>query len=35
MDMGFKKEKLLFWLFTALATALTAAMLVIYFTRDY
>jgi len=35
MDMGFKKEKLLFWLFTGLATALTVTMLVIYFTRDY
>lgn len=35
MDMGFKKEKLLFWLFTGLASLLAFIMLVIYFTRDY
>ncbi len=35
MDMGFKREKFLFWFFTGLGTALTVGMLIIYFTRDY
>jgi len=35
MDMGCRREKFLFWLFTALGTVFTAAMLLIYFTRNY
>ncbi len=35
MDMGCKREKLLFWLFTGLGTGLTVALLVVYFTRNY
>mgnify|MGYP001764535702 CR=1 FL=1 len=32
---GVKKEKLLFWIFTILGTVLAAALLVIYYTRNY
>lgn len=35
IDMGVRKEKLLFWVFTALGTLLSAGLLVIYFTRNY
>lgn len=35
IDLGLRKEKLLFWLFTILAGVLSAAMLVVYFTRNY
>ena len=36
MDLGAKtKQKLYFWVFTGLGTVLAAALLVIYFTRDY
>jgi succinate dehydrogenase hydrophobic anchor subunit len=35
MDLGFRKEKLLFWIFTGLGTVLCAALLVIYYTRNY
>jgi len=34
-DMGVKKEKLLFWIFTLLASISTALLLALYFTRDY
>jgi succinate dehydrogenase/fumarate reductase cytochrome b subunit len=35
IDLGLRKEKLLFWLFTILAGVLSAALLVVYFTRNY
>lgn len=35
VDLGLRKEKLLFWVFTGLGTALTAALLIIYYTRNY
>src|SRR5512143_2885316 len=35
MDLGARREKLLFWVFTALAAVLSAALLVIYYTRNY
>ena len=35
IDLGARKEKLLFWIFTGLGTATTAALLVIYYTRNY
>lgn len=35
IDCGARKEKLLFWLSTVLATAVAAALLVIYYTRNY
>jgi len=35
IDLGLRKEKLLFWVFTGLGTALTAALLIIYYTRNY
>ena len=35
IDCGARKEKLLFWIFTGLGTATTAALLVIYYTRNY
>jgi len=35
IDLGVRKEKLLFWVFTGLGSAFTAALLVIYFTRNY
>ena len=35
MDMGFRKEKLLFYFFTLLGAAVSAALLILYFTRDY
>jgi succinate dehydrogenase/fumarate reductase cytochrome b subunit len=35
IDLGVRKEKLLFWVFTGLGSATTAALLVIYFTRNY
>ncbi len=34
-DLGFRKEKLLFWLTTIGATAISALLLGAYFTRDY
>jgi hypothetical protein len=30
-----RKEKALFWIFTSLGTLVTAALLVIYYTRNY
>jgi len=35
IDLGVRKEKLLFWIFTVLGTLITAGLLVLYFTRDY
>ena len=35
IDLGVKKEKLLFWLSTILAALVSAGLLFIYFTRDY
>jgi succinate dehydrogenase/fumarate reductase cytochrome b subunit len=35
IDLGIKKEKLLFWIFTCLAVVLSASLLVVYFTRNY
>jgi succinate dehydrogenase/fumarate reductase cytochrome b subunit len=35
IDLGVRKEKLLFWIFTILGFLITAGLLVLYFTRDY
>ncbi len=35
MDLGARKEKLLFWVFTLLGALFSAALLLIYFTRNY
>ena len=35
IDLGVKKEKLLFWVFTLLSVVLSALLLVVYFTRNY
>jgi len=35
MDLGFKKEKLLFWIFTLLGVVLSAFLFIFYFTRNY
>ena len=35
IDLGLRKEKLLFWIFTGLGTVFCAALLVIYYTRNY
>ncbi|MGD2294388.1 MAG: hypothetical protein PVF22_00955 [Candidatus Aminicenantes bacterium] len=35
IDLGLRKEKFLFWVFTALGCVLSAALLVVYFTRNY
>jgi succinate dehydrogenase cytochrome b556 subunit len=35
IDLGVRKEKLLFWIFTLLSLATSAFLLVIYFTRNY
>jgi succinate dehydrogenase/fumarate reductase cytochrome b subunit len=35
IDLGLRKEKLLFWVFTALGTLITVSLLVLYYTRDY
>ncbi|MGD2245957.1 MAG: hypothetical protein PVI11_05350 [Candidatus Aminicenantes bacterium] len=35
IDIGVKKEKLLFWVFTLLSVVLSALLLVVYFTRNY
>ena len=35
IDLGMKKEKLLFWVFTLLSVVLSALLLVVYFTRNY
>jgi len=35
IDLGWRKEKALFWISTALGTLVVAALLVIYYTRNY
>ena len=35
IDLGLRKEKLLFWVFTILGTVISAGLLIFYFTRDY
>ena len=35
IDLGVRKEKALFWIFTTLGTLVTAALLVLYYTRNY
>ena len=35
IDLGLRKEKALFWISTALGTLVTAALLVVYYTRNY
>jgi succinate dehydrogenase/fumarate reductase cytochrome b subunit len=35
MDLGAKKEKLLFWIFTLLGVLFSTALLIVYFTRNY
>ncbi len=35
IDLGLRKEKLLFWVSTLLSLVLSALLLVLYFTRDY
>ena len=35
IDLGLRKEKLLFWISTILGVVVTTLLLVFYFTRDY
>ncbi len=35
IDLGLRKEKLLFWIVTLLSLVLSALLLVLYFTRNY
>lgn len=35
IDLGLRKEKLLFWIFTIAGGVFSAALLVLYFTRNY
>jgi succinate dehydrogenase/fumarate reductase cytochrome b subunit len=35
MDLGARREKLLFWVFTILGVLFSAGLLVVYFTRNY
>jgi succinate dehydrogenase/fumarate reductase cytochrome b subunit len=35
IDLGVKKEKLLFWVFTLLSVVFSALLLIVYFTRNY
>ncbi len=35
LDLGVRREKTLFWAFTFLGTAAAAALLAVYFTRNY
>jgi succinate dehydrogenase/fumarate reductase cytochrome b subunit len=35
IDLGVRKEKLLFWVFTSLSIVSSAALLILYFTRNY
>lgn len=35
IDLGLRKEKLLFWIFTGLGTLVTAGLLAVYYTRNY
>jgi len=35
VDLGLKREKLLFWIFTLLSVGVSAFLLIVYFTRNY
>lgn len=35
LDLGVRREKTLFWVFTVLGFVLSAVLLALYFTRDY
>lgn len=35
IDLGLRKEKMLFWVFTLLSFILSAVLLFVYFTRNY
>ncbi len=35
IDLGLRKEKLLFWVFTLLSLVLSGLLLALYFTRNY
>lgn len=35
IDLGLRREKLLFWVFTLLGGVISAALLILYFTRNY
>jgi succinate dehydrogenase/fumarate reductase cytochrome b subunit len=35
IDLGLRKEKLLFWIFTILGIVLSALLLIIYYGRNY
>ena len=35
IDLGVRKEKLLFWVFTSLSILSSVALLIVYFTRNY
>ncbi len=35
LDLGLRKEKLLFWIFTGLGFVLSALLLIVYYTRNY
>jgi succinate dehydrogenase/fumarate reductase cytochrome b subunit len=35
LDLGVRKEKLLFWVFTLLSVVSSAVLLLVYFTRNY
>jgi succinate dehydrogenase/fumarate reductase cytochrome b subunit len=35
MDLGARREKTLFWVFTALAVVLSVGLLIVYYTRNY
>ena len=35
IDLGLRKEKLLFWIFTILGIVLSALLLIVYYARNY
>lgn len=35
VDLGMRKEKLLFWVFTLLSLVISVSLLILYFTRNY
>ena len=35
IDLGLRKEKLLFWIFTLLSLGVSSFLLILYFTRNY
>jgi len=35
VDLGLRREKLLFWVFTLLSLGVSAFLLILYFTRNY